>query len=79
MHAPPGVQHVPCGGCGQMLGVHVPPVVHVEPAEQLICVTNVHVPVCVTQQVPCCGCGHGFGVHVLGGPTVQTFVPVQLT
>lgn len=82
VHAPAGVQQVPCAGCGQVFtGVHEPPAVHVAPAPHADWSTKLHAPVWATQQVPCCGCGQGLGVQVIAlcvqieGAAQLTWVP----
>ena len=65
------MQQVPVGGWGQELGVHVPPVVQMDDAAQVICVTKVQPPVRGAQQRPSCGWGQGL-VGVQDAPAVQT-------
>ena len=68
VHAPVAVvQHVPCGGIGQMFGEQFPLAVHTLVVAQLAWLVTVHAPSAV-QHEPCGG-RHGFG-----GPQVRLAV-----
>ena len=62
------------GGCGQVFGVQVPPLVHTPPAVHADWIPKVHAPVCAMQHVPIGGCGQGFGLQF--APCVHYAEPV---